>query len=305
MSDIFCVQDQTGTTAQLTIEDATTDTIVVGDTGAYTGRDWQGTLITLDFTVGAVNDSLNFCITTMTPTGGAGDVTKSNWPKTGTITWLTGDNASGSPDSSVVTGMHKANAYIDVFHFIDYHDSRGNTIDESLQQPIRRCIVKATDFLDQKYRYKGVKLAQIFTSGSLNPSTMFIDPWITGGIGGIGIGTGFQASKTTQYTQWPRQGVTDYSGDQVFGVPQVIKDACAEAAIRELNGTLLQPDYDPDLVGNGGIVSQISEGIGPLHESRTFDTKLGIGFFPDIPQIRRMLSKAGILATGGGRTVTR
>jgi hypothetical protein len=67
----------------------------------------------------------------------------------------------------------------------------------------------------------------------------------------------------------------------------------------------LQPDYDPDLVGYGGIVSSLSVEVGPIKESRAFDTKLGIGFFPDIPQIRRMLSKAGILMAGGGRTILR
>jgi hypothetical protein len=93
MTEVFCVQDRTGTAAQLTIDVETTDPIEVGDTGAYTGRDYKGTSITLDFTVGAVNGPHDFCITTMTPTGGPGDVSKSNWPNSGTITWLTGGNS--------------------------------------------------------------------------------------------------------------------------------------------------------------------------------------------------------------------
>lgn len=310
MSEIFCVQDRTGTAAQLTIEAETTEIIDIGDTGTYTGRDWQGKSIALDFTVGAVNDLLNFCITTMTPTGASGDVTKSNWPKTGVITWLTGENSASSPDSTVVLKRHAANAYIDPFYFLEYHASRGILIPESPLDTIRHSIVKGTDFLNQKYRYKGVKLLQYFGNHNLDPALLFVDPWLSPFAFGGGVGLGgphsmFSPASTSQYTEWPRQGVIDYSGDSVWGVPQVIKDACAEAAFREYSGTPLQPDYDPDLVSAGGIIVSRSDEVGPIKESRTYDTKLGIGFFPDIPQIRRMLGKAGILAAGGGRTIVR
>ncbi len=91
----------------------------------------------------------------------------------------------------------------------------------------------------------------------------------------------------------------------MYGIPQVVQEACAEAAIRVQNGIDLQPDYDPDLVGAGGIIASVTDKVGPIEESRTFDTKLGIGFFPDFPKIKRMLSKAGVLLAGGGRTITR
>lgn len=310
MTEIFCVQDRTGTAAQLTLETPPTETVDVGDTGVYTGRDWQGTTVEYNFTVGAVNDDLNICITTMTPTGGPGDITKSNWPKTGTITWLTGDNSASSPDSTIVLKKHAANAYIDPYYYLDYHLSRGNTVVASPLDPIRRCIVKATDFLNQRYRYKGVKLLQYLAHSESDPFLVYIDPWLAPPSLGMGIGRGgarslFAPASTSQYVEWPRQGVVDFNGDQVYGIPQVIKDACAEGAIREANGTPLQPDYDSDLVAAGGIVTSFMNQIGPIQESKTFDTKLGIGFFPDIPQIRRMLSKAGILAAGGGRTIVR
>lgn len=306
MSEIFCVQDRTGTAAQLTIETEMTEPVEVGDTGVYTGRDWKGDIVALDFTVGATNGPLDFCITTMTPTGGPGDVTKSNWPKSGTITWLTGDNANSSPDSTVVLKKHAANAYITTQYFIDYHLSRGNEVPESPSDPMQRVIVKGTDFLNQRYRYKGVKLLQYLAHSESDPFLVYIDPWLSPPSLGMGIGRGGGGARSTsQYTEWPRQGVVDYNGDQVYGIPQVIKDAVCEAAIRELNGTLLQPDYDSDIVGAGGVVVSAMDKVGPLETSRTFDTKLGIGFFPDIPQIRRMLSKAGILAAGGGRTVVR
>lgn len=311
MTEIFCVQDRTGTAAQLTIAAPTTEPVEVNDTGDYIGVDWQGNALTLAFTVSAVNDTLNFCITTILPNGKPGNVLASNWPKTGTITWLTGGNSASSPNSTVVVKRFPANAYVTPTHFIDYHASRGDVVPESPIDGVRQAIVQATDFLDQRYRYKGVKLLQYISSaGSIDPLLTFIDPWLSpiftiGGVGFAGTASLLSPSATSQYTQWPRQGVTDYSGDQVYGVPQVIAEACCEAAMRVLNGTALQPDYDPSIVGNGGIFQSATDRIGPLETVRTYDTKLGIGFFPDIPKVRRMLSKAGILASGGGRTIMR
>lgn len=310
MSEIFCVQDRTGTAAQLILDAPPTGTIEIADTGTYTGRDWEGESISLDFTVAAVNDQENICITTMTPNGASGDVLQSNWPKVGAITWLTGENSATSPDSTLVIRKHAANAYISEQFFFDYHQSRGNIFAESPLDPIRKAIIKSTDYLDQRFRYKGIKLLQYLTSGNLDPMLIYIDPWLSpaffggGGVGIIGGGRG-GASHTSQYTAWPRQGVVDYNGDNVYGIPQVIMEACAEGAIRELNGTPLQPDYDSEVIANGAVVTSMSDEVGPLKTSRTFDTKLGLGFFPDIPQIRRMLSKAGILLAGGGRTVIR
>lgn len=312
MSEIFCVQDRTGTAAQLVLEAAPTETVEVNDTGAYTGRDHKGTEVVLDFTVKAVNDQQNICISTMTPTEGPGNVLESNWPKFGTITWLTGANSASSPDSTVVLKRYPANAYITTDFFFDYHLSRGVTYPDSPIEPVRRCIVKATDYLNQKYRYKGNKLLQYLSSPINDPFILYIDPWlIPAALGSAGLGIpgsrspAFAPAFTSQYTEWPRQGVVDFNGDDVYGIPNVVMEACAIGAGREMDGTPLQPDYDPELVGNGGIVVSVSEEIGPIKESRTFDTKLGIGFFPDIPQIRRMLAKAGILNAGGGRTIIR
>lgn len=310
MGEIFCVQDRTGTAAQLVLAAPPTEDVEVGDTGAYTGRDYKGDNITLDFTVGAVNDQQNICITTMTPTGGPGDVTKSNWPQNGAITWLTGANAASSPDSTVVTKRYHANAYITVDFFTDYHASRGNVFPASPVDPIRRSIVRASDYLNQRYRYKGTKLLQYLSSNIENAAAIFLDPWLSSfAFGGVGFGIGgprsFTPAHTSQNTEWPRCDVINYDGDNVYGIPQVIMEACAEAGVRDLNGTVLQPDYDPEIVANGGVVESTSTEVGPIKESRTFDTKLGLGFFPDIPQIRRMLSKAGVLRAGGGRTILR
>lgn len=308
MSEIFCVQDRTGTAAQLVLGVETTAPIDIGDTGVYSGRNWNGVATAYDFTVGQVNDALNFCITTMTPLGASGNVLQSNWPRAGTITWLTGDNALMSPNTTVVVNMHPANAYTDPDYFISYHLSRGNTVVESPIDPILHAIVQGSDYINQRYRYKGIKLLQYLHTSNIDPRV--VDPWFAflnfggAGFGSVGFGPSF-GDITSQYTEWPRQGVIDFNGDNVYGVPKVIKDACCEAAFREQNGTPLQPDYDSEVVTPGGIVLSAMDEIGPIKTSRTYDTKLGVGFFPEIPQIRRMLSKAGILLAGGGRTIIR
>jgi hypothetical protein len=67
----------------------------------------------------------------------------------------------------------------------------------------------------------------------------------------------------------------------------------------------LQPDYDPNLVGAGGVASSITKKVGPLESIISYDTKFGLGFFASFPIVDRMLSKAGLLNMDGGRRVIR
>jgi len=308
LSPIFCVQDRSGTAAQLTLAEVPAHPVVVHDTGIYSGFDYRGVQIDLDFTVGQVLTDTDFGITTITPTGAPGNVMQSGWPKEGVITWLTGDNAT-SPNTSDVSAMSPANAYATVDFFLQYHASRGNPVPASPTDTIMQAIVNATDFIDQRYRFKGIKLFQFLTDNPIfDPSIAFIDPWIAS-LGFLGGGPGsdfvglFTPSFTAQHTEWPRQGVVDYNGDSVYGVPLVVQRATCEAAIRVLNGTQLQPDYDPTVVTSGGVLSSYTNEIGPIRETKTYDTKLGLGFFPSIPQVDRMLRSAGLLLAGGGRSV--
>jgi hypothetical protein len=307
---IFAVQDRTGTVAQLTTE-GTENPVEVGDTGVYNGRDWNGQEQALDFTVGAVNDPYNFCITTMTPTGGPGNFLASAWPADGFITWLTGANISESPAETVVIARNIANAYCTADFFQQYHLSRGNTYPASPFEGILQAIVRATDYLDQRYRFKGVKLFQFLSDNpAYDPVIGFLDQWLASfGFLGGGPGTNYQGwftpSSSFQHTEWPRQGCVDYNGDTVWGVPLVIQQATAEAALRSLNGINLQPDYDPTVVTGGAVVSSLTQEIGPLKKTVSYDTKLGLSFFPTIPHIDRMLRTAGLLVGGGGRSLIR
>lgn len=300
---VFSVQDETGTVAQLTLQPspAPVHPIAVGDIGLYEGFPDDGTLGTrtptfqsLLFTVSAVlAGGLQFSVSTV-------HANMADWPAFGQITWQTGANAT---DTSTVTRIDGANAYITVEDLTLYHTSRGNALPAVSNTVLQGAIVKATDYLDNKYRFSGVKKLQTVGMALVNTNTAFLQSWLTPySLSGVSYLT---PTTTTQTTQWPRQGVTDFNGDTVNGIPKAVKFACAELAIRVLNGTELQPDYDPNLVGAGGVVSSVTKKIGPLETVTAWDTKLGLGFFASFPIVDRLLSKAGLLNAGGGRTVIR
>lgn len=283
---VFSVQDSTGTVVQVTVQDHPVDAVAVGDTGTFEG---------IPFTVTQVLDTVSFSISNSLANPMA-------WPSEGEITWVTGANTAQVSD---VIEVNAANAYVSPAYFLAYHQSRGNTLQSPIwdDETIRAHIVRATDYLDQKYRYKGIKLVQTLGSAILDPNLAFIDPILYPS--GVYMVPFLAPSTTFQQTEWPRQGVVDYSGDTVRGIPSQIAGAAAELALRSLNGTELQPDYDPDVVSAGGILASHSVTVGPISESKTYDTKAGLGFFASFPQIDRMLSKAGLLMAGGGRTILR
>jgi hypothetical protein len=299
---IFAVIDRTGTTAQLTLDDVPENPVEIGDTGVYNGMN-DGKAVALDFTVSAVNDPNNIVITTMTPDGGPGKVMASRWPSSGYIVWATGANVGvGSPDPEVIA-MNPANAYIDPTFLAQYAGSRTGALYSYQASPldqVEQAIVMASDYLDQRFRYKGIRIWQFFTSDLFGAGVIGVDPWLYGGFNDF---FGFYGSfnsyawlvplATQQHLQWPRQGVIDYSGDQVYGVPLPLKQACAELALRILAGQIIQPDFDPTVFAN------------PIRSTVSFDTKFGTAYFPPIPQVQRILSQAGLLLASGGRSIVR
>lgn len=303
MTAIFSVQDETGTVTQVTLlaSPSPAQQIAVGDTGLYAGVPDDGTSTistpafqTLAFTVIQVLDNEHFSVGTV-------NANMADWPAFGVITWETGANAT---ETSTVVEIDGANAYISEAEFAKYHLARGNAVPVgATSQAIRAAIVQGTDYIDQKYQFSGVKLLQSFGNPLVSVNSTYIESWLSP----YALSTlpYLTPSTTTQSTEWPRQGVVDNNGDTVNGIPKAIKAACAELAIRVLNGTKLQPDYDPKIVSAGGVASSITKKVGPLETVTAFDTKFGLGFFASFPIVDRMLSRAGLLKAGGGRTVIR
>lgn len=303
MTAIFSVQDETGTVTQITLIPSPSPSLIisVGDTGVYAGIPDDGTagfltpvFNSLPFMVSQVLDNEHFSISTV-------NANAADWPAGGTITWSTGMNTGSQSHVFEIDG---ANAYISVAEFTKYHLARGNAVPVgATAQTIQAAIVQGTDYLDQKYRFSGIKLLQSIGASILDANSSFLESWLTPyALNGVSYLT---PTTTKQSTEWPRQGCVDFNGDTVNGIPKAVKAACAELAIRVLNGVALQPDYDPGLVGAGGVVSSVTKKVGPLETVTAYDTKLGLGFFASFPIVDRMLAKAGLLNSGGGRTVIR
>lgn len=303
MTAIFSVQDETGTVTQLTIMPSPSPAqhIRVGDTGLYAGFPDDGTssfqtpaFQSILFMVNQVLDDEHFSVSTI-------NANMADWPAFGQITWETGANLG---ENTTVVEIDGANAYITIEEFTKYHLARGNAVPVgATPQNIQAAIVQGTDYLDQKYRFNGVKRLQSIGASVMDSNATFLEAWLTPySLNGISYLTPMTSK---QSTEWPRQGVVDFNGDTVNGIPKAIKAACSELAIRVLNGVALQPDYDPGLVGAGGVVSSITKKVGPLETVTAYDTKLGLGFFASFPMVDRMLSKAGLLKAGGSRTVIR
>lgn len=310
MTQVFSVQDRSGTAAQLTTA-GNENPVSVGDTGLYNGLDWQGNPQSLPFTVGAVNDADDFCITSLTPSGGPGEFLTTSWPDSGTVTWLTGANAHTECD---VDAMNVANAYITPTYLASYAATRGgqgSSYPESPLSAVQQAIVQASDYLDQRYRFRGVKLFQWLANPNFDPMITFIDPWLgmfgyAGGYGGGYIGNDwpwFTPSATFQHTEWPRAGAVDDNGDNVYSVPLLVQMATAEAALRVLAGTNLQPDYNTSLILNGGVVKSTSQQVGPIKTQTTYDTERFALLMPDFPHIRRILKP--LIRSSGGRSIIR
>jgi hypothetical protein len=301
---VFSVQDETGTVTQITLDPSPSPSMIIspGDTGGFMGIPDDGTdleagavpnAVTCPFTVIQVLDNEHFSISTM-------NSNLADWPAGGQITWATGANAG---QTSNVFEIDAANAYISEAFYFKYCASRGYTqpAHAATISLVQAAIVQGTDYLDHRYRYKGIKLLQSIGTSVMDANAAFFQSWLTPyAVVGMNYLT---PTTTTQSTEWPRQGTVDLNGDTVNGIPKQIQMACAELAFRVLSGTALQPDYDPNLVGNGGVMSSVTKKVGPLETVNTYDTKFGLGFFATFPIVDRLLKP--LLHSGGNRSVMR
>lgn len=130
-----------------------------------------------------------------------------------------------------------ADAYVSVATFESYSDNRNRTTvsdgtysDEAVEAAIRA----ATQYIDTIGRWKGVQV------------------------------------EDDQSTEFPRTGLTDWSGRTVSGIPQRVKDACCELAFKALSEELYE-DLD-----RGGRVA--SESVGPISVSYFNDAPAGKTF---------------------------
>ncbi|MBY0430329.1 MAG: hypothetical protein K2Q10_03955 [Rhodospirillales bacterium] len=120
------------------------------------------------------------------------------------------------------SGLGDANAYLAVAEADSYHALRGNAAWAAAEDAAKEAaIVRATDTLDWSYGWRGAP-----AGGALS---------------------------------WPRTGAADDTGRALVGVPEAVRRACAELALRALSGELR-----PDLPRGGRITH---ESAGPISVS--------------------------------------
>lgn len=129
------------------------------------------------------------------------------------------------------TGLEDANTYASVSETDDYHALRGNAQwDELSNNAKESALVKATDYIDTRWggRFRGSPL------------------------------------ESGQALEFPRANLKDRYGRDITGVPDKVKKAAAEYALRAIVSDLMP---DPEFDSTGARVTRRTEIVGPIEET--------------------------------------
>lgn len=165
-------------------------------------------------------------------------------------------------DTGLVAG---ANAYLSVSAFRAYHDDRAQDYTGHDEATIAAAIVRATDYLDQRFVFIG------------------------------------RRRHTGQSTAWPREGAYDADGRRIDGIPPAVREACAEYALRALSAPL---NPDPMRDESGSRLLAKSEQVGPITTAYTYAADT-VPPLPAYPAADRRLLVAGLLRTDAAVAMVR
>lgn len=176
-----------------------------------------------------------------------------------------------------------ANAYASVAEFKAYHTDRGNAYSAYSDPQISAAIIRATDFLDTRFSFRGVRLT------------------------------------TDQTTEWPRKAGSEMvltwfdidflpplvdaafvalvgpNGEDILGIPDAVKRAVHEYAFRALGQPLFQDAPAPE---GGRLINQHTVRVDVIEESITYaPSQSGSFAMPAFPQADMWLARAGLIET--------
>jgi len=129
------------------------------------------------------------------------------------------------------TPVANANAYIDAQYMRDVMSLRGIDLSQYTDNQLQVAIIKATEYVDLRFKYKGLKKDQ------------------------------------NQDLQWPRYWITNREGFNISGLPNPVKKATAFYAKRALTVELL-PEIDYD--SSGAAIKRKVETVGPITEETEY-----------------------------------
>lgn len=155
------------------------------------------------------------------------------------------------------TGVANANSYIDVAWADTYFTDRGNTDWTDASTSAKQvALIRATDYIDVTYVFIGIK------------------------------------ASSEQGLEWPRSYAIDIYGEELTGIPTILKKAVAETAVRALAGELIE-DFD----SQGRIKRERVEGAVEVEYGG--DGALQMKSFP---YIDRLLMGSGLVESKNGST---
>lgn len=158
-------------------------------------------------------------------------------------------NASGTATN--------ANSYLSEAEFEAYFADRGVDTTDFDEEDVQAALVKATDYLDQRFQFIGSR------------------------------------QNRTQTTQWPRLDAIDSDGWLVSGIPTEVKEATAEYAHIAITQTL---NPTPDRDSTGQKVKSKREKIGPIEEGVEYVDQATFTL-PKYPVADQRLINAGLVIT--------
>lgn len=148
-------------------------------------------------------------------------------------------------DEGSVSG---ANAYVDVAYVDAYYVDRNDSSWTGTSTVKQAAIIKATDYIDRRYTFMGT------------------------------------TRNSTQTTEWPRNDVTDSNDRIVSGIPDEVKEATAELALRALSGNLAP---DPTLDDINGELRFTSIKVGPIEERKSYSFTREFPKYPEVDALLR------------------
>ncbi len=132
-----------------------------------------------------------------------------------------------------IAGSSSADAYVSAAAFATYCENRNRSLDTYEDEAIEAAIRQATTYIDTRWRYKAITLV------------------------------------AEQSTEFPRDGLTDWNGRAVTGVPARVVNATCELAWAGLSQGI---DFY-EVLDRGGMIA--SESVGPISVSYAFNAPAG------------------------------
>lgn len=185
-----------------------------------------------------------------------------------------------------------ANAYITLAFFKSYHDDRGNDYSAYTDPNMNTAIVRATDYLDTRFRFRGIKLndADQTTEWPRRAGSAVTQPWLN---------VDLITSPVLIVTAGATSDLIGPNGESLTGIPDALMKASAEYALRALASSLFQDAPAP----SGGVaVEEIEQTVDVISQRIKYanggQATTGGYVLPAYPLADTMLARAGLIETG-------